>query len=116
MEQQQYGAHVHTREEEREDETGRKIGVSKREKMRLRRAYDEWTETETENREHGGLLLVASGTSTRPHTLSLHRSAHSAGRQADGFDIRKRSGWLVLDDDDIRTHSHDSTVQSKRLA
>ena len=57
--------------------------MSKREKMRLRRAYDEWTETETENREHGGLLLVASGTSTRQHTLSLHRSAHSAGRQHD---------------------------------
>lgn len=26
MEQQQYGAHVHTREEEREDETGRQAG------------------------------------------------------------------------------------------
>lgn len=64
--------------------------------------------------------MVASGTSTRPHTLSLDRSARSAGRQAgrqaDGFDIRKRSGWLVLDGDDIRTHSHGSTVQSKRLA
>lgn len=47
-------------------------------------------------------------------THSLCTAAHTA--QADRFDIRKRSGWLVLDDDDIRTHSHDSTVQSKRLA
>lgn len=53
----------------------------------------------------------------------LHKAAHTQSapqrtqrRQADRFDIRKRSGWLVLDDDDIRTHSHDSTVQSKRLA
>lgn len=32
MEQQQYGAHVHTRKEEREDETGRRREMGKRER------------------------------------------------------------------------------------
>ena len=41
------------------------------------------------------------------HTHSLCTAAHTA--QADRFDIRKRSGWLVVDDDGIRMHSHDST-------
>ena len=84
MEQQQYGAHVHTREEEREDETGRKIGVSKRRKMRRDEGTMTWMETETETeRTRRAAVGCIRHLHKAAHTLSLslHRSAHSAGRQ-----------------------------------
>ena len=99
--------YIHVRRRGRMRQAGRKISVSKRRKTRrdeTRRGYDELDGVRNRDREDTAL-----------NWTGLQRSAaHTA--QADRFDIRKRSGWLVLDDDDIRTHSHDSTVQSKRLA
>ena len=63
-------------------------------------------------RGHGGLLVgcIRHLHKAAQHTHSLCTATHTA--QADRFDIRKRSGWLagwlVEEDDDIRTHSHHS--------
>lgn len=76
--------------------------------------------TETEKRAHGGLLLVAWLHQAPPQgsTHSVCTAAHTAqaGRQTGSIFESDLAGWLVLDGDDIRTHSHGSTVQSKRLA
>lgn len=90
--QQQYGAHVHKREEEREDETGRKIGVSKREKMRRdeRTMNGRRQKPRTENTAGCCWLHQAP---PQGSTHSVCTAAHTA--QADRFDIRKRSGWLA---------------------
>ena len=55
-----------------------------------RRAYDEWRQTDGQRRD-GGLLLVASGTTTTQHTLDCTAPPTA---QADRFDILERSGWL----------------------
>lgn len=60
-----------------------------------------------------GCLLVASGTSTRQHSTHTHSAPQRTQRRQTGSILESDlagwlAGWLVEEDDDIRTHSHHS--------
>lgn len=80
-----------------------------------RRAYDEWRQTDGQRRD-GGLLLVASGTTTTQHThaqqdrTGLQRTQR---RQTGSILESDLAGWCL--DDDIRT-THDRVHCAEQTA